>query len=43
MILLTAKPMLVQERMDWNRAHLPWIPSRIYRLFSEARHGNRGA
>lgn len=37
MTLLTAKSLLVQDRMDWNKPHLSWLSARIYRLFSETR------
>lgn len=30
MNLLAAKPMLVRERMDWNRPHLHWLPKALY-------------
>lgn len=36
-----AKSMLVQERMDWNRNHLSWLPHRAYRLLREARWTSR--
>ena len=28
----TARALLVQDRMDWNRPHLGWLPSGLYRL-----------
>jgi hypothetical protein len=37
MTLLTARTLLLDDRMDWNRAHLRWIPAGIYRLVLEAR------
>lgn len=30
-----ARAMLVQDRMDWNRPHLNWLPSGLYRLARE--------
>lgn len=28
----TARALLVQDRMDWNRPHLNWLPNGLYRL-----------
>jgi hypothetical protein len=33
MTLDTARALLVRNRMDWNRPHLPWVPGRFYRMF----------
>ena len=32
MNLLTAKTMLVQDRMDWHKPHVNWMPARVYRF-----------
>ena len=31
MTLMTAKTMLVRDRMDWHKPHLSWLPARVYR------------
>ncbi len=28
--LQAARSILVQDRMDWNRPHLAWLPKRLY-------------
>lgn len=33
MSLQAAKSILVQDRMDWNKPHLTWIPEWNYRIF----------
>ncbi len=33
-----AKCILLRDRMDWNHAHLPWIPESMYRLYRSVRH-----
>jgi hypothetical protein len=37
----TAKSLLMQDRMDWNRPHLRWFPNRVYRLFHEVKQRYR--
>lgn len=37
MNLLTARQILVRDRMDWNRPHLGWISEKLYRLFREVK------
>mgnify|MGYP000482752765 CR=1 FL=1 len=32
MNLLTAKPMLVRDRLDWKTPRLTWISKRLYRI-----------
>ncbi len=32
-----ARTILVNHRQDFNRDRLPWLPQKLYRLFSEAR------
>ena len=36
MMLQTAQSLLTQDRMDWRKPHLRWLPERAYRLFREA-------
>jgi len=32
-----ARAMLINQRQDFNRDRLPWLPARLYRTFREAR------
>lgn len=34
MTLQAAKSMLVRDRMDWRKPHVPWISMKFYRYFS---------
>lgn len=36
MTLVTAKTMLVRDRLDWRTPHLRWIPKGFYRRFFRA-------
>ncbi|SPJ30269.1 hypothetical protein TRM7615_03800 [Falsiruegeria mediterranea M17] len=33
MNLLAASSLLVQDRRDWRRPHLLWLPSSLYRSY----------
>lgn len=37
MNLLSAKSMLVRDRMDWRKPHVPWLSNKFYRFFSNNR------
>ncbi len=37
MNLLAAQHILVQDRADWNKPHLSWIPKTLYRSFFNTR------
>ncbi|MEJ8473848.1 hypothetical protein [Roseibium algae] len=32
-----ARAMLVNQRQDYNRDRLPWLPQRLYRFLSEVK------
>ncbi len=32
MTLLTAKTILVRDRMDWHKPHLNWMSNSVYRF-----------
>ncbi|WP_281274714.1 hypothetical protein [Histidinibacterium lentulum] len=34
--LHTARTLFTEDRLDWNRPHLRWLPARLYRLAREA-------
>ncbi|WP_263405996.1 hypothetical protein [Histidinibacterium aquaticum] len=36
MHLYTARTFFAQDRLDWNRPHLRWVPRSLYRLAREA-------
>lgn len=33
MTLMTARALLITDRMDWNRPHLNWMTEWVYRNF----------
>lgn len=33
MNLQAAQSLLLRDRRDWNKPHLPWLPSALYRLY----------
>ena len=35
MTLYTAQAIVLRDRMDWRKPHCGWLPSRLYRYFSE--------
>ncbi|WP_420411512.1 hypothetical protein [Roseibium sp.] len=41
MIVQVAKTILINQRQDYNRDRLPWLPARLYRSFREARQGRK--
>lgn len=43
MTVYTARIFLVHHRQDYNRDRLPWLPSRLYRSWREARPKAREA
>ena len=36
MNVYTARALIIDHRLDYNRDRLPWLPSSLYRLFAEA-------
>jgi len=37
MLLQTARTIVCQDRMDWHKPHLTWLPNGLYRYFLETR------
>lgn len=33
MNLQAAQNLLLKDRRDWNKPHLPWLPQTLYRLY----------
>ncbi len=34
MTLVTARSLLLSDRMDWRKPHLNWVSNRLYRPFA---------
>ena len=41
MLVHLAKTALLDDRMDWNRPHLRYLPKKLYRSFFFANRHNR--
>ena len=37
MNLLVARNLIIQDRMDWRKPHLRWLPEALYRPFRALR------